>query len=181
VTADFARAGERIVYEGRVITLAVGSFLDPNGQSFERDVVHHPGAVAVVALTDDHEVVLVRQYRAPLDQTVLELPAGIRDVDGEDPATTAARELAEETGLAAEHMELLCRFHNSPGFADEEVLVYLATVLTAVPPSTQGVEEEHMTVERILLHDAVEAISDGTITDGKTIIGLLMTEARLNR
>src|SRR4051794_28940678 len=97
----FGKESEREIYEGRIIRVTSGTFRDPDGESFERDIVHHPGAVSVVPLLDDGRVVLVRQYRAALDVDLLEIPAGIRDVDGEAPEVTASRELAEEIGMRA--------------------------------------------------------------------------------
>jgi len=170
----FSLESERSIYQGRVVSLGIGTFQGPDGSTFERDIVHHPGAVAVVPLLDDGRVVLVRQYRAPLDATVLEIPAGIRDVPGEAPEVTARRELIEEVGLAAGELELLCRFHNSPGCSDEEVFVFLATDLEEVDNDLQGIEEAHMTVEHVGLYDATDLIFRGEITDAKTIIGLTL-------
>jgi ADP-ribose pyrophosphatase len=174
----FSPVSEENIYTGRIVSLGVGTFRAPDGSTFNRDIVHHPGAVAVVPLLDDGRVVFVRQYRAPLDADVLEIPAGIRDVDGEPPDGTARRELVEEVGLDAEHVELLCHFHNSPGCSDEEVFVFLGTGLTDVGNDLQGVEEQHMTVERIPLDDAITMIAKGEITDAKTIIGLTLARAR---
>jgi ADP-ribose pyrophosphatase len=180
-STEFARIDERTIYQGRIISLGVGTFSGPDGATFERDVVHHPGAVAVVPLRDDGRVVLVRQYRAPIDRLLLEIPAGIRDVDGEPPADTARRELAEETGLAAGSIELLCEFDNSAGFSDERVLVFLATELSSVEGSRQGIEEQHMTVEEIDLDEVDGLIARGELTDAKTVIGLTLAMRRLGR
>src|SRR4051794_13721714 len=97
----FRKRDERVVHRGSLITVAVGTFEDPDGEAFERDLVHHPGAVSVVAIEDDGRVVMVRQYRAAVDAELLEIPAGKRDVEGESPEATAARELEEEVGLRA--------------------------------------------------------------------------------
>jgi ADP-ribose pyrophosphatase len=144
----------------------------------DREVVHHPGAVSVVALTAADEVVLVRQYRAALDVELWEIPAGKLDVDGEPPIATAARELAEEAGLRAGSLELLAEFHNSPGFCDEHSWVYLATDLAEVPHDRQGVEEQHLVVEEVPLAEALARIDRHEITDAKTIIGLLALDRR---
>lgn len=172
----FTKVGERPVYAGHVIDVAVGTFEGPDGSTFERDLVHHPGAVSVVALGDDGRVALVRQYRAPVDVDLLEIPAGVLDVAGEDPAACARRELAEEAGLAARDWELLCEFHNSPGFSDERHRIYLARGLSEVPHDRQGVEEAAMTVEWVALADAVTLIRSGAIKDAKTVIGLLLAD-----
>ncbi|MBI2704341.1 MAG: NUDIX hydrolase [Actinobacteria bacterium] len=177
----FIKGAERVIYEGRVIALAVGTFAAPDGHTFERDIVHHPGAVSVVPLLDDGRVVLVRQYRAALDVDLLEIPAGIRDVAGEAPELTAARELAEEVGLRATALQLLCRFHNSPGCSDEEVFIYLATGLAQVDRDLQGVEEQHMTIEHVRLDDVPALIARGDLTDAKTIIGLVLARDHAGR
>lgn len=176
--SDFRRLDERVVHEGHVITLAIGTFEAPDGTTFERDIVHHPGAVSVVPLHDDGTVTLVRQYRAALDLDLLEIPAGKRDVAGEAPELTAERELAEEVGLRAARLEPLARFVNSAGFSDELSHVFLATGLTEVGTDLQGVEEQHMTVERIALADVPAMIADHRLLDAKTVIGLLLTLQR---
>lgn len=163
-----------------MISLAVGIFRGPDGATFERDVVHHPGAVSAVAVDDDGRVVLVRQYRAALDDWLLELPAGKLDIAGEDPMVCAQRELAEEVGLRAERWEPLATFHHSPGFCDELGRIYLARGLSPVPDSRQGPEEESMTVEWWPVADAVTMVADGTVHDAKTVIGLLMAKDRLD-
>lgn len=168
----FTKVGETQHYQGWRISVASASFRADDGTEFERDVVHHPGAVGVLPLHDDDTVTLVCQFRAALGADLVELPAGIRDVDGEDDAVTAARELIEEAGLRAGHLERLVEFHNSPGFCDESVAVYLATDLTPVADARQGIEEEAMTIERIPFTEALARIADGQITDAKTIIGL---------
>lgn len=175
----FERVDEDVVHRASRFTVARGRFRGPDGLVFERDVVHHPGAVGIVPLHDDGTVTLVRQYRAALDADLLELPAGLRDVHGEPDAATAARELVEEVGLAASDLELLVTFVNSPGFCDESVSVFLATGLRPVDDDRQGVEEEAMDVLRMGLDEALELIDRGDITDAKTIIGLTLTARRM--
>src|SRR5579862_3539435 len=103
----FRRLGESREFEGHLFSVSKVRFADPDGEEFERDVVRHPGAVSVVAAAEDGSVTLVRQVRAAVGESVLEAPAGTCDVDGEDPAATARRELAEEAGLHAERLERL--------------------------------------------------------------------------
>ncbi|MEY2464976.1 MAG: ADP-ribose pyrophosphatase [Acidimicrobiaceae bacterium] len=176
---SFAKRGEREIYKGYVISVASGTFVGPDGEEFERDIVHHPGAVSIVPAHEDGTVTLVRQYRAPLDAELLEVPAGKRDVAGEDVAITAARELAEEVGLVAGRLELLVEFYNSPGFSDEHSFVFLARDLTACAMERDGVEEMAMQIERVALADAPSLIAAGEIKDAKTIIGLLLARERL--
>lgn len=175
---SFGQLDESLVHQGAVISLAIGRFAGPGGERFTREVVRHPGAVSVVPLHDDGTVVLVRQYRAPLDRFLLEIPAGKRDVPGEPPEVTAGRELEEEVGLRAGQLVKLAEFHNSPGFCDEHSHVYLGTGLEAVPSSAHSVEEEHLSVEQVALDDVGAMIADGRITDAKTIIGLSLTLLR---
>jgi 8-oxo-dGTP pyrophosphatase MutT (NUDIX family) len=170
--------GERQVWEGQRIAVAVLRVKGPDGAAYEREVVHHPGAVGMVPLHDDGTVTLVRQYRAPLDTEMWEIPAGLRDVAGEPTELTAQRELAEEVGLRAGRLEHLITFHNSPGFSDEAVVIYLATDLHEVPDDRQSVEEQHMVVERIPLAEARAMVADGRITDAKTVIAVLPLASR---
>ncbi len=177
--AGFAKLSEEELLRGHLFTVVKARFRSPGGDDFERHVVHHPGAVAVVPLHEDGTITLVRQYRAALDHDLLELPAGTRDVAGEPEARTAERELVEEAGLAAGSIENLVTLHNAPGMSDETVTVFLAQGLSEVADDRQGVEEESMTVERIALTEALAMVDDGRITDAKTIIGLTLTERRL--
>ncbi len=178
--AGFRKLSERIVFEGYLITVAQGRFAAPDGEEFERDVVHHPGAVSVVPVVDGGEaVLLVRQYRAAVDAELLEIPAGKRDVHGEAPDVTAARELEEEVGMRAGRLEKLAEFFNSPGFSDEHSVVYMGLDLDASPQSLQGVEEQHMTVERVPLADVEGLVARGEIVDAKTVIGLSLARRAL--
>lgn len=170
---SFRKLDEQQIWEGHVVSVAVGKFEAPDGEPIEREIVHHPGAVVVVPIDGD-EAVLVRQYRAPLDQELLEVPAGKRDVAGEPPEQTAHRELAEEVGMAADSMRLAANFWNSPGFCDEYTHLFIATDLTDIGRSAQGVEEHHMTIERVPLADVERLIASGDICDAKTIIGLML-------
>jgi len=178
----FRRIGEEPIWRGQVISLANATFEAPDGTRFDREVIHHPGAVSVVpVLGDGHTVVMVRQYRAALDREILEIPAGKRDVPGEAPEISAGRELAEEVGFRAGKLEQLGAFYNSAGFCDEHSLVYLATDLTPCETRACGVEELHMTIERLDLDDVPRLIADGALVDAKTVIGLLLARNRLRR
>jgi 8-oxo-dGTP pyrophosphatase MutT (NUDIX family) len=164
------------LYEGRVISLRRDTVAMPGGGESVREVVSHPGAVAVAAIDDEGRVVLLRQYRHPVGGYLWELPAGLRDEDGEPPLETAKRELAEEVLLAAERWSLLTSHYGSPGFCDELVHVYLAEGLSAVDrPEGFTVEHEEldMTVERVPLDEAVQRVFDGDIRNGTAVIGLL--------
>lgn len=175
--AGFRKLGEQELLATPLIRVASGTFEGPDGASFERVLVHHPGAVCVVPLVDDRTVLLVRQYRAAVDAEVLEIPAGKRDVDGEAPEATAGRELVEEVGRRAGRLELLARFYNSVGFSDELSHLYLATDLAEVPTDLQGIEEQHMAVVEVALADVPGMIAAGELVDAKTIIGLSLVLA----
>jgi 8-oxo-dGTP pyrophosphatase MutT (NUDIX family) len=174
-SAVFRRIDERQLYRGTLISLAQGTFAGPDGTTFERDIVHHPGAVSAVPLLDaTNEVIMVRQYRAAVDREILEIPAGKRDVADEPPEVTAHRELIEEIGMRAGHLRCLGEFYNSPGFCDEYSYVYLATDLEPTDLSLQGVEEQHMTIERIPFDEVPALIGRREIVDAKSIIGLML-------
>jgi ADP-ribose pyrophosphatase len=153
----------------------------PGGARYERTVVRHPGAVVVVPVEPGGAtVLLVRQYRAAIDRDLLEAPAGKRDVDGEPPAQTAARELDEEIGHRPGRLVELAEFHNSPGFCDE--YTYLFAALDVEPTAARravGPEEEEMTVERVSLDDVDGLISTRELVDAKSIVGLLLTRRLL--
>ena len=164
------------VYEGRVISLELATVAMPGGGDSVREIVRHPGAVAVVAVDGEDRVVLVRQYRHPFGEQLWELPAGLRDADGEPPLQTAKRELAEEALLSAARWSLLATSYSSPGFCDEQVLIYLAEELSDVDrPDGFVVEHEEldMTVERVPLDDAVQWVFDGDVRNSSAVIGLL--------
>jgi 8-oxo-dGTP pyrophosphatase MutT (NUDIX family) len=176
----FRRIGERARFDGGFFSVVTGTFVGPNGFTFEREIVRHPGAVCAVPLESDGEhVLMVRQYRAAVEEPILELPAGKRDKEGEDPKVCIARELVEEIGREAGRITVIARFVNSPGFSDEETLCYLAEDLTECARSAQGVEEEHMTIERIALSDLEALMAAGELVDAKSIIALYAARATL--
>lgn len=177
---SFRKLDERIVWQGSLVSAGTGTFVDPHGNEFERDVVHHPGAVVVVPVVDG-EVILVRQYRAAIDAELLEVPAGKRDVTDEPVEVTAHRELEEEVGMKAGAMVQLAEFYNSPGFCDEHSFLFLATDLTPCATDFQGHEEQFMTIERVPLDDVPALIAAGELTDGKSIIALLLAREHLAR
>jgi ADP-ribose pyrophosphatase len=175
----FRHLGDRLVHQGYIWHVAVGEFESPDGERFTRDIVRSPGAVAAVPLFLDGEepvVVLVRQYRAPFDEYVLEVPAGMRDIADEPTDVTAARELVEEAGLEPGRLKFLTEYYPAAGMTDSRLHLYLATDLRRVERDTHGPEEAHMDVVEMPLSSAVGMVMSGEIRDGKTVIGLLMTE-----
>lgn len=178
----FRQIGERAKFSGDRLKVAIGTFVGPDGFTFEREIVRTFDAVCVVALEADLEhVLLVRQFRGPIDKPLLELPAGKLDVPGEPPEQCAARELNEEVGAEAENFTELGRFYNSPGFCDEMTTCYLAEGLRAGTRAADGVEEENMVIERVALSSLDELIATGDIVDAKTIVGLLLARSHLGR
>ena len=176
---EFTPLGEKTVHQGWFIRVQRATFLDPDGVVFERDIVRHPGAVAVVAITGSHAVVLCRQYRPAVDRWLLEIPAGTCDVDGEPFEETARRELAEEVGYAPERLDLLTRTVITPGFCDEFTNIYLATGLRPVPSDRQGAEERYMEVVEVPLDRFDAMVDDGSIIDASTILGVGLAVRRL--
>lgn len=158
----------REVFRGHAVRVEVGTW-----DTGEREVVRHPGAVAVVALVGGDRVVLVRQMREALDRRILEVPAGKRDEPGEPPEETARREVKEETGYRLTSIRPLGRIHSSPGFSDEEVLLYIGDAEPDGPPDPDDSEGD-IEVELMSLADAVKAVRDGLITDGKSAVALLL-------
>jgi 8-oxo-dGTP pyrophosphatase MutT (NUDIX family) len=175
----FTPVGEETISRGWFIRMQRATFLDPEGVPFERDIVRHPGAVAVVAVTDGGSVVLARQYRPAVDRWLLEVPAGTRDVDGEPPEVTARRELAEEVGYEAGPLTLLTRTAVTPGFCDEIAHVYLATGLRPVATDRQGTEERYMEVVEVPFDRFDAMVDDGSVVDATTILGVGLARRRL--
>lgn len=174
----------RVAYEGVLSRVRVDEVAMPDGTVSEREVVEHPDAVAVVAVDDHGQVLLLRQYRHPFGSYLLELPAGKRDEGGESAADTAHRELVEEVGIAAGDLTELVTFHNSSGWADESTTVYLATALRpadAPEGFTPAHEEADMEVLRLPLPEAASMCLRGEVPDAKTLIGLLLADERLRQ
>src|SRR5829696_4628430 len=148
VPHEYRVVSSETVYDGRVISLRRDTVAMPGGGDSVREVVTHQGAVAVVALDDAERVLLLRQYRHPFGTHLWELPAGLRDADGEPPLETAKRELAEEALLGAARWSLLATIYSSPGFSDEQVSIYLAEDLSDVDrPEGFTVEHEEADME----------------------------------
>lgn len=157
------------IFEGKVITLQVDEVELPNGNLSKREIVRHPGAVAVIAVTPEEKMVLVRQFRKPLEKTILEIPAGKLE-KGEEPIDCARRELTEETGYQAMSMEHVSSFYTSPGFADELIHIYEATGLTAGEAKPD--HDEFVDLIEVSLEEAKGYILSGDIMDAKTVFAI---------
>jgi len=167
--AEALLTSERI-YEGKILNLRRDWVRLPDGNKASREVVEHPGAVAIIALDKEGNVYLVRQYRHPIGQETLEVPAGKLDA-GEEPLACARRELAEEAGLAAATWQLLLTFYTTPGFSNEIMYLFLASGLE--PYQEEADADEFLAVVRLPLPAAVNLIYQGAIKDAKSIAGLL--------
>ena len=173
----FQHLGERDLHAWRAFRLVEAEFATAAGEGFTRTFLRHPGAAAIVAV-DGEDVLLVRQFRPALGVELLEIPAGTLDRPDEAPEACAARELEEEIGARAAHLEHLATYAVAPGVSDEQLHLYLATGLTFGDRAADGIEEEAMTVERLPMAEAVLACADGRIRDAKTIIGILLAARR---
>jgi ADP-ribose pyrophosphatase len=169
------RTGHRRVYEGKVLSLDVDQVVEPGDVAATREVVRHHGSVATLAVDDRGRVALVRQYRYAVDEALWELPAGRRDGD-ETPEAGARRELIEETGLRAGRMELLAEFFTTPGFCDERMHVFRASQLT--PGEAQPEADERIELRWFTRAEIASMVKDGTVREGKTLVALLMEQAR---
>jgi ADP-ribose pyrophosphatase len=163
----------RSVYSGRVIGLRVDEVTLPDGRAAVRELVEHPGAVAIVALTPDGKLLMVRQWRHPAGRELAEIPAGSLK-PGEDPAECALRELEEETGYRAERVEPLVGFYSAPGFCAEYLHVFVARGLRATATGLD--EDEFVEAEQVAWDDAVRMCEDGRVQDAKTLVAVLYTE-----
>jgi ADP-ribose pyrophosphatase len=160
----------RKIYEGRVVNLSVERVILPNGNQTEIEVIHHRGAAAVLPLDDERHVFLVRQYRHAAGDWLLEVPAGKLD-GGELPEVCAAREIQEEVGRAAGKLTPMGWIWTTPGFTDEKIWLFLATDLSPVEQALE--DDEVLTIERMLLDDAVAMARRGEIADAKSVCTLL--------
>lgn len=165
----------KVVFDGKIIRLEHWTVKLPNGNLALREVACHPGASAVAALDGDGNIILVRQYRAPIGRLTLEIPAGKFDHPGEDPLLCAQRELSEETGLMADSWRKLTVLETTPGFCNERIHIFLATGLRQ--GETHPDEDEFVATLRMPLTEAVSKVMDGTLRDGKTALAIMMASA----
>src|SRR5690606_32526052 len=174
---DFRTVASRTLYAGAIVALRLDQVAMPGGRVVEREVVEHHAAVAVAALDDEDNIVLIDQYRRALGRRLLELPAGLLDIPGEDPLTAAKRELAEETGLAAREWSVLVDVALSPGFTDEALRVYLARGLSETERPEPEHEEADLAVVRMPLEEAVRAALSGRLVSATAVAGVLAVTA----
>ena len=164
------------IFDGKVLKLRVDTVEMPDRKYSKREIIEHSGGVTIVAVTDEGQLIFVKQYRKALEEFLLELPAGKLEYK-EDPLECAKRELKEETGYTSEDIELLCISHSSPGYSTEKIYIFLAKDLKE---GTQDLDEgEYLEVEKIDIEKALEMVKNNEITDSKTMIGILMAQNKL--
>lgn len=166
---------EETIFQGRVVSLAVADVRLPNGETAKRELVRHPGAVAIIPLTHDGKIVMVEQYRKPLEKTVVEIPAGKME-QGEQREKTALRELEEETGYKASGLDLLTSFYTAPGFANEILHIFIAKGLRQQKNSLALDEDEFINVIELTLEEAKQLIEEESICDAKTMYAIQYLE-----
>ncbi|MDR0992425.1 MAG: NUDIX hydrolase [Ruminococcus sp.] len=165
---------EEVIYSGRIITVR-RDIADLDGKEVDRELVLHSGGVCVIALTDKNEVIMVKQYRYPFSEVLLEVPAGKLE-PGEDHRFAALRELREETGAVPEHFEYLGVIYPTVAYLNEKIHIYLATGLTFT--KTDFDEDEYIDIEKMPLETAVKMVMSNEIKDAKTIAAVLMAKVK---
>jgi ADP-ribose pyrophosphatase len=165
------------MFRGRLVTVRTDKVRMPDNHQAEREVVLHPGAVAVLALDDAGQVLMIRQYRHPVSRLLWEIPAGLRDVAGEPLLATAQRELLEEAGYRARDWRVLADYYSSPGFTTERLRIFLARDLELVPPAERDFvpedEETQLVLAWLPLDEAVGKVLAGDLHNGAAVIGIL--------
>ncbi len=166
------------LYEGKLLNLRIDTVELPDKKYSKREIVEHPGGVAVIPITSDNCIVLVKQYRKAVEKFLLEIPAGKLELN-EEPRETAIRELKEETGYIAGKVEYLLEFYTSPGFSNEKIYLFIATDL--IPGDMELDAGEFIEIEKHNIHDLVKMVDRGEIIDSKTIIGIEFAKKYLDK
>lgn len=159
------------IFDGKVISVKVDKVELPDGKIASREIVNHPGAVAIIAITDDKKIVLVDQFRKPLERSIIEIPAGKLE-KGEEPLETAKRELEEETGYRANEFKYVLTFATSPGFADEIIHIYVAKGLYEAEDKLEADDDEFVELMEVTIEEAEKLIDEQKIYDAKTIFAI---------
>ena len=160
------------IFKGNVISLKVDDVTLPNGATSRREIINHPGAVAVIAVTTDNRLILVEQYRKALERSIIEIPAGKLE-PGEAPELTARRELEEETGYGCNELTYLQTFATSPGFADEVIHLFIARGLYKIENAAVADEDEFVELLEVTLEEAEQMVAEQKIYDAKTAFAVL--------
>ena len=160
------------IFSGNIISVQVDDVLLPNGKESKREIVKHPGAVAIIPVTKDGNIIFVKQFRKPLERSLIEIPAG-KIEENEDPEITAVRELEEETGFTTDTLTYVASFYTSPGFADEIIHLYYTDQLRPLTERVEGDEDEFVEIVELSLEEAEQYVRDKKIYDAKTMYALL--------
>lgn len=160
------------IFTGKVISLKVDDVTLPNGATSKREIINHPGAVAVIAITESNKILLVEQYRKALERSIIEIPAGKLE-QGEEPIVTARRELEEETGYTSNNLKYIQTFATSPGFADEVIHLFVAKNLKKLEVPVELDDDEFVELMEVTVEEAEAMVSDGKIYDAKTAFAVL--------
>lgn len=163
------------IYDGKIVELQVDDVTLPNGKTAKRELIKHPGAVAIIPITKDKKIVFVEQYRKPLEKSIVEIPAGKLEA-GEKPEVTAVRELEEETGYTTNKLSLVTSFYTSPGFADELMYIYFSDELELVGTPVAGDDDEFVELIELTLEEARVYVKQQRIHDAKTNYAILYLE-----
>ncbi|PAV29561.1 ADP-ribose pyrophosphatase [Virgibacillus profundi] len=164
------------IYNGKMIQLQVDDVTLPNGKTAKRELIKHPGAVAVIPITKDNKIVFVEQFRKPLEKSIIEIPAGKLE-EGEEPEVTAIRELEEETGYTASSLSFVSSFYTSPGFADELMYIYITDQLEKMENPVAGDDDEFIEILELTLDEAKQYLEEERIHDAKTNYAILYLHA----
>ena len=167
------------IFDGNLLHVRKDKVKLPNGGTAYREWIRHPGAAAVIPVTEDGQIILVRQYRYPIDEVTLEIPAGKLDMPGEDPLECAKRELSEETGYTAKEYKFFTKLATCVGFCNEVIYTYAAQGLE--PGKQHTDEDEFINVVKLPLSEAVAMVEDGRINDAKSVTAILMLDRILNK
>jgi len=167
------------IFDGKIISLQVDDVRLPDGNTSKREIVKHPGAVAIIAVTEEEKILFVKQYRKPLERSLIEIPAG-RIEEGEEPKITALRELEEETGYTAKDLKFVTSFYTSPGFANEIIHLYITEDIQRLAEPVQGDDDEFIEIIELSLDEAHEYVQTGKIQDAKTNYAILYLQLKNN-
>ncbi|MEN2766116.1 NUDIX hydrolase [Ornithinibacillus xuwenensis] len=165
------------IFEGKIVKLQVDDVRLPNGKTSKRELIKHPGAVAIIPITKDNKIIFVEQYRKPLEKSIIEIPAGKLE-PGEDPERTAIRELEEETGYTTSKLTKVASFYTSPGFADELMHIYITSDLEKLEQPPAQDEDEFVELIELSLDEAKRFVEAERIHDAKTNFAVLYLETQ---
>ncbi|GAB3791581.1 NUDIX hydrolase [Virgibacillus kimchii] len=164
------------IYDGKIIEVQVDEVQLPDGNTSTRELVKHPGAVAVIPITEENKIVLIEQYRKPLEKSIIEIPAG-KVENWENPELTAIRELEEETGYTTSELSFVASFYTSPGFADELMHIFITDDLIPMEKPAEKDDDEFMEVIEVTLDEAKQLVEEERIHDAKTNYAILYLHA----